>query len=301
MTSPYGQQPAGQGQPGGGFPGQQPYGQQPYGQQPGSGAFPAQQPGSGGFPAAQPGYGAPPGGFPAGQQPYGQSGGYPGQPYGGYPGGPQNLASWGQRAGAYLVDGLPAAILPLIGILVALGSPTAGVIIAMLGWLVGLGWLIYNRWMQGGNTGQSLGRRMLGITLVGEHTGQPIGAGNAFVRDLAHFLDGLPCYIGFLWPLWDEKRQTFADKVIGTLVVPAPAAPNGQPGFGAPGQPYGGHPQQGGFPSQGGYPQGGYPQGGYPQQGQAPGFPPQGQQYGQPGGFGQHGQPPQDGHPPQQW
>jgi uncharacterized RDD family membrane protein YckC len=40
----------------------------------------------------------------------------------------------------------------------------------------------------------------------------------AFVRDLAHFLDGI-FYIGYLWPLWDPKRQTFADKVCSTVVL----------------------------------------------------------------------------------
>ena len=44
----------------------------------------------------------------------------------------------------------------------------------------------------------------------------------AFVRQLAHILDGIPCYIGYLWPLWDAKRQTFADKVIGTYVIDQP-------------------------------------------------------------------------------
>jgi hypothetical protein len=43
----------------------------------------------------------------------------------------------------------------------------------------------------------------------------------AFARDIVHLLDSLPCYIGFLWPLWDAKRQTFADKILSTVVVPA--------------------------------------------------------------------------------
>ena len=33
-------------------------------------------------------------------------------------------------------------------------------------------------------------------------------------------LDSLVCYLGFLFPLWDAKRQTFADKIIHTVVVP---------------------------------------------------------------------------------
>ena len=58
--------------------------------------------------------------------------------------------------------------------------------------------------------------------LIGEPTGQPIGAGMAFVRYLAHILDGLPCYLGYLWPLWDAKRQTFADKIMSTVVINQP-------------------------------------------------------------------------------
>jgi uncharacterized RDD family membrane protein YckC len=52
--------------------------------------------------------------------------------------------------------------------------------------------------------------------------GQPVGGGIAFVRDLCHILDGLPCIllpIGFLWPIWDSRRQTFADKIVNTVVV----------------------------------------------------------------------------------
>ncbi len=54
--------------------------------------------------------------------------------------------------------------------------------------------------------------------LIGEPTGQPIGPLNAFLRDLVHILDGI-AYIGYLWPLWDEKRQTFADKLMKTVVI----------------------------------------------------------------------------------
>lgn len=61
---------------------------------------------------------------------------------------------------------------------------------------------------------------MVGLRLISEATGEPIGAGMAFVRDICHILDSLACYIGFLFPLWDAKRQTFADKIIHTVVIP---------------------------------------------------------------------------------
>jgi len=40
-----------------------------------------------------------------------------------------------------------------------------------------------------------------------------------FVRDLAHILDAIPCYVGFLFPIWDARRQTFAAKVMSTVVL----------------------------------------------------------------------------------
>jgi len=42
----------------------------------------------------------------------------------------------------------------------------------------------------------------------------------AFLRDLCHFIDAVICYVGFLFPLWDAKRQTLADKIMKTVVIP---------------------------------------------------------------------------------
>jgi uncharacterized RDD family membrane protein YckC len=135
-----------------------------------------------------------------------------------------NLASWFQRVGAYLVDAIPSAI--LAGLAVAFGTTTnddgtksIGVMYYVF-ILLALGWVIYNRWILGGQ-GASIGKKALGLRLIKEETGQPIGAGMAFLRDIAHFVDGIICYIGYLFPLWDAKRQTLADKIVKTLVVVA--------------------------------------------------------------------------------
>ena len=86
--------------------------------------------------------------------------------------------------------------------------------------LASLPWVAYNRWMIAGRTGQSLGKRVTKISLIGEETQAPIGAANAFIRDLVHILDWLSV-VGYLWPLWDDKKQTFADKIMKTIVVSA--------------------------------------------------------------------------------
>jgi uncharacterized RDD family membrane protein YckC len=123
-------------------------------------------------------------------------------------------ANWGQRVGAYLIDVAPVLIVDLVLIRVSVG-------LSLLGSLVALGWTIYNRWYLGGTTGQSIGKLALGIRLVSEETDQPIGMLMAFVRDICHFVDAIICYVGFLFPLWDAKRQTLADKIVKTIVIHA--------------------------------------------------------------------------------
>ena len=66
----------------------------------------------------------------------------------------------------------------------------------------------------------NLGKRALHMRLISERTGEPIGGGLAFARDICHILDSLACYIGWLFPIWDAKRRTFADKIISTVVIP---------------------------------------------------------------------------------
>jgi uncharacterized RDD family membrane protein YckC len=61
--------------------------------------------------------------------------------------------------------------------------------------------------------------------VVSEQTGQPIGFGLSVVRQIAHIVDSIICYIGFLWPLWDPKRQTLADKIMRTVCLPTEGAP----------------------------------------------------------------------------
>jgi uncharacterized RDD family membrane protein YckC len=128
---------------------------------------------------------------------------------------PVVYANWGQRVGAYLIDAIPVAILYIIGV------ATRNAIVILLFVLAALGVQIYNRWIQAGRTGQSWGKRALNLRLVSDKTGEPIGAGMAFARDICHIVDSIICYVGWLFPLWDAKRQTIADKIVSTVVIPA--------------------------------------------------------------------------------
>jgi uncharacterized RDD family membrane protein YckC len=86
--------------------------------------------------------------------------------------------------------------------------------------LVGLAYIVWNLGYRQGTTGSSIGKSVMKFKVVSEKTGQPIGFGMSVVRQLAHFVDAIICYIGFLFPLWDAKRQTLADKIMTTVCLP---------------------------------------------------------------------------------
>ncbi|GAA4852412.1 RDD family protein [Kitasatospora terrestris] len=223
----------------------------PYGQQPPQGYGAPQQPGYG-YPQQAPGYGYPqqqpaPGYGTVPQQGYG----YPQQP--GYPGGYPNAgmvanfyAGWGSRVVARIIDQFTIFLIPGIvlgigyskmisatvgaaqaGYIDANGEYVAGTVNAsdagsgtvffLIGGLLQLAAVAFYTYLQGVK-GQSLGQRAVNIRLVREADGQPVGWGMAFVRQLCHVLDGF-CCLGYLWPLWDAKKQTFADKIMSTVVV----------------------------------------------------------------------------------
>ena len=69
------------------------------------------------------------------------------------------------------------------------GLIIAGGVLLLAGLVLMLGIQIWNRAFRQGRTGQSIGKKTMGLKLVDERTGQPIGAGMSFVRDLAHVLD----------------------------------------------------------------------------------------------------------------
>ncbi len=183
-------------------------------------------PPAGGFPEP-PGPGAyppPPSGF--GQQP-----GYtdPNSGYGtGFPPAPMPpsagaLADWPKRALGGLVDYVAAAVvLSIVGsVLGNISSSLGGVVNAVLG----IAWMCYLGY-KSGTTGVTFGRSIAKTKLISAETGQPIGVANGILRQFAHIIDSIICYIGWLFPLWDAQKQTLADKIMKTVVVDNSADPN---------------------------------------------------------------------------
>ena len=149
-------------------------------------------------------------------------------------------ASWGARVGGTIVNGLSSWLFYLPAMIAFFAGPReyqectindepglcklptsqGWVIIAILG-AVGLVAFFVMYCKAVGTKGQFWGHRAAGVRIVDATTGGPIGAGRAFGRYFAHILDAIPCYLGFLWPLWDKRKQTFADKVVGTVSIRA--------------------------------------------------------------------------------
>ena len=151
-------------------------------------------------------------------------------------------AHWGQRLGGAIIDGLLVYILPWVVSAIVTALPTQvsqasgdvwfsyGILdvlsfklpaLALMLGSPGLVFLFLAQLVLEGRTGQSVGKRLAGIRVVDMRTGRPVGFGMAFARRAYRFVNVLPLGAGFLWPLWDDRRQTLADKLVDTVVVRA--------------------------------------------------------------------------------
>jgi Mce-associated membrane protein len=133
---------------------------------------------------------------------------------------PENsLAPWHIRACAFAVDVLPAIAVVTTMALVALTvsrHPVWWWVCVSVGGLAILLALV-NRLLLPTILGWSLGRALCGIAVV-RRDGAATGPWGLLLRDLAHLLDTASVLVGWLWPLWDPRRRTFADMLLRTEV-----------------------------------------------------------------------------------
>ncbi|MEQ8439038.1 MAG: RDD family protein [Ilumatobacter fluminis] len=186
-------------------------------------------------PPAPPAYGAPPAGYPAAPPP-----GYAAAPGGA--GGRQYAGFWA-RFGGYLLDSILYGLLfvPFMiafFVLLAIGlddcytdpftdelvcngreevAPiVAGSLLMFVGFLIVV--FVYLRALA--KTGQTWGRKIVGIRVINARTGAAPGWGKAIGRSLfAGFISANIFYLGYLWMIWDGQNQTWHDKVADTYVV----------------------------------------------------------------------------------
>jgi uncharacterized RDD family membrane protein YckC len=153
-------------------------------------------------------------------------------------------ASFWARLGALLLDGLIIGLVPWIAAAVFFAAGAGecttvrdqfgftqtscsggsavlvllGVLVLLVGTVVAA-WFVRVRPVAEG--GQSPGQKVAGVQVIDARTGAPgLGAGRSWGRFLfAYFISSAICYLGFLWMLWDDRDQTWHDKVADSLVI----------------------------------------------------------------------------------
>jgi len=87
---------------------------------------------------------------------------------------------------------------------------------SLLNFLIGIAYYTYLE----GSSGQTLGKKALGIRVVDLGGGGSIGFGRAFIRYIGRIVSAIPLLLGYFWMLWDKEKQTWHDKFANSVVVP---------------------------------------------------------------------------------
>jgi Mce-associated membrane protein len=128
-------------------------------------------------------------------------------------------APWGARLGAMALDVLPgAAVIATMALMAWTTAPGSALRWTFVGAaaVVGVA-MIANRIVLPAVKGWSLGRAVAGIRVV-RADGTVPGMLRLALRDVAHLLDTVAAFVGWLWPLWDRRHRTFADMLSRTEV-----------------------------------------------------------------------------------
>jgi uncharacterized RDD family membrane protein YckC len=131
------------------------------------------------------------------------------------------LAGFWPRVGAQLLDALwmlpVGVLLALLGDLARGGrglSSGADLFLQMISAL-----LILLFWV----TRQATpGKMVLRLRVVDAETGRTPPFGRLVIRYFGYILSGLPLGLGYLWMIWDPRRQCWHDRLARTLVVQDP-------------------------------------------------------------------------------
>jgi uncharacterized RDD family membrane protein YckC len=154
---------------------------------------------------------------------------------GGPLGGP-NYAGFWQRFGALFLDSIIYTVIGLVPAVIAgfiayaLAGPAdetelapgetdpAETIGIFTGYVVYFLVAVAYQWI-GNAFGGTFGKRAFGILVVSADDGEQIGLGRAFLRFLVYIVGYSALYLGLLWMLWDDKKQTWHDKAANSIVI----------------------------------------------------------------------------------
>ncbi|MFA5776648.1 MAG: RDD family protein [Patescibacteria group bacterium] len=68
--------------------------------------------------------------------------------------------------------------------------------------------------------GQTIGKKVMHLRVQNITTGQNLDVVSAILREIVgKFLSGVVLLLGYFWMLWDDKKQTWHDKIAKSIVV----------------------------------------------------------------------------------
>ena len=125
------------------------------------------------------------------------------------------IASAGQRLGAFLVDFAISVLVGIVGLVIgsAMGGDGSVVnfVLSISYWIVVL--------VMVATRGQSPGKIAIGIKIV-KTDGRPIGFGTTLLREvIGKIISSIIILLGYIWILFDGQRQGWHDKIASTYVV----------------------------------------------------------------------------------
>jgi uncharacterized RDD family membrane protein YckC len=115
-------------------------------------------------------------------------------------------AGFWHRLAALLIDVI------LVGVIISVGGRHGGLVLPGLAAYGAVMWKL---------KGTTIGGIICGLQVV-RLDGRPIDWPTAIVRALACFLSLAICFLGFIWVAFDPDKQSWHDKIAGTVVVKAP-------------------------------------------------------------------------------
>ncbi len=72
-----------------------------------------------------------------------------------------------------------------------------------------------------GYTGQTPGKMLFGLYVI-RANGENMNFRRAFIRWLGYIISGMVFYLGFLWAIFDRRKQGWHDKLAGSIVIHIP-------------------------------------------------------------------------------
>ena len=120
-------------------------------------------------------------------------------------------AGFGERLVAYIIDFVAIGFIQLILFVVMGGSPGARLVGIVFGLVYTVGF-----WSAGGATP---GKMLMKLQIVHEDGSGDISIGTVLLRYVGYIVSGIAIGLGFLWIIWDDKKQGWHDKIASTKVI----------------------------------------------------------------------------------